>query len=114
MRRFRSGCDCNIEGRVLGRLVGLFKDQLNIGDPDHRSMRQNSRRNHASTVNKCSVATAQVHDLKLIGIMAPDDRMLPRDMRVCVQTDRILTAPSDRGGVADFHLEWLALRGAHF
>ena len=78
-----SGPAASVASKVVSSedLVGLFEDQLNVGDPDHRPVRQDRRRNHASTVNKCSVATAQVHDLKLIGIMAPDDRVLPRDMR---------------------------------
>ena len=92
----------------------MFEDEFVVGDADHRPIGKNSRSDDAAAVHKRAVATAEVHDLELVSIVAADDRVLTRHVRVGVQADRVVAAPPDGGRIADFDLKRLAFSGPHF
>ena len=59
-------------------------------------------RDDPPSVNKRAVATSKIHDLKLASVVTADNRVLPGDVGIGVQANRVVAAPPDSGGIADF------------
>jgi len=92
--------------------VGHFvKGHRIIRDADARSVLEEYRHDDPLVVHVNAVAAAKIDQLILVGVLAADDGVLPRDERAVLEPDRIFTRPPDRRRAGDRHFERLTTGG---
>lgn len=98
--------------QVLCRLGDVFTESEDVvGNADSCPVHQSNGNNDPLIVDERSISAAEIDDLVLVAVVAPDDGMLAGHQRTGIQADGVVSGAPDRGGVSDRHLKKIALGG---